>query len=159
MRNEASARPRLVFYEADAQLRVKLDDVVTALRDTDRTTENYLDLKTGEIYNVDATETPAARYVYKGINGRICPRLPTADEVDTWEIIKRFTSEIDGDAGGALHNAIHGAGAFRYFRDTLEEHGLRDRWDDLLWSELEKIARRWFYKHGIADKHVITYLQ
>jgi hypothetical protein len=49
-----------------------------------------------------------------------------------------------------LRNAIHGAGAFRYFKDTLRRHRIEKDWFAFRDEALAQIARDWCEENHIA---------
>src|ERR1043166_6055866 len=54
--------------------------------------------------------------------------LPGKFEIHEWEIMRRFADRVSDDAlSDQLQRAIHGRGAFRMFRDTIERAGIRDQ--------------------------------
>jgi hypothetical protein len=68
--------------------------------------------------------------------------LPTKFDVHEWEIMRKFADSVD-DASLAdrLHRAIRGKGAFRLFRITVDEAGLREEWYRFKHETLRQIAR------------------
>ena len=58
----------------------------------------------------------------------------------------------DSSARDELLDAIHGSGAFRMFRRTVERLGLLDRWHSFRELAFESIARDWLESHGIPYK-------
>jgi hypothetical protein len=48
-----------------------------------------------------------------------------------------------------LYEAIHGKGAFRWFRHSLDRFGLREQWYSFRHSALEEIAREWLETNDI----------
>ena len=77
-------------------------------------------------------------------------RLPDSSEIHEWSIMERFCGSVDAPGPRAeLLDAIHGAGAFRLFRATLERLGLRDRWYTFRGAAFEEIARSWLRAHDI----------
>ncbi len=80
-------------------------------------------------------------------------RLPDSFEIHAWSIMERFCLTIgDPMARGELLDAIHGNGAFRVFRSTLERLRLRDQWHAHREAALEQIARDWLEEKGVPYK-------
>lgn len=79
--------------------------------------------------------------------------LPDKFDIHEWEIMRQFVETIDDeDLAGQLERAIHGKGAFRMFRATIEDAGCRDEWYDFRREALKKIAREALDHAGIPCK-------
>ena len=77
--------------------------------------------------------------------------LPTSWDVHEWRIMEAFCYSLDDeDIRGECLGAIRGRGAFRYFKDLLLRHGLRDSWYAFRGEALRKIAIEWCEEHEIA---------
>jgi hypothetical protein len=69
-------------------------------------------------------------------------RLPNKFDIHEWEIMRKFADDVESDAlSNELQRAIHGKGAFRMFRATLERTGKFDDWHAFKHQALRKIAR------------------
>ena len=76
--------------------------------------------------------------------------LPGKFEINEWEIMRDFAqSQTDREAVENLQRAIHGRGAFRYFKDQVNQYGLRDEWFEFKERALERIAREALEEAGI----------
>lgn len=76
--------------------------------------------------------------------------LPDKFDVHEWEIMRRFVNTIDDDAlSERLSHAIHGKGAFRMFRSTIEDYGYREQWYRFKHDALKEIAREAFEDLGV----------
>ena len=76
--------------------------------------------------------------------------LPGKFEINEWEIMRDFAqSQTDREAAEDLLLAIHGRGAFRYFKDKVDQYGLRDEWFEFKERALERIAREALEEAGI----------
>ncbi|MEZ6126230.1 MAG: UPF0158 family protein [Planctomycetaceae bacterium] len=76
--------------------------------------------------------------------------LPDQFEIHEWEIMRDFAMELDNDQSQSqLLNAVHGDRAFRRFKDTVFELGLRDEWYGFRKAALEQIAIRWLDRNNI----------
>jgi hypothetical protein len=76
--------------------------------------------------------------------------LPSKFDVHEWDIMRRFSESIDDDEiRNELLRAIHGSGAFRYFKDSVCRRDLRDRWFKFRDEALEQIAIEWCKENGI----------
>jgi hypothetical protein len=55
--------------------------------------------------------------------------LPDRFEINEWEVMRDFALSVEDEAvSGALLDAIHGRGAFRFFKDRVRERGMADQW-------------------------------
>src|ERR1017187_25681 len=140
---------------------VQLKDIVEALEMQLDESSSYLDLDSGKVETVshdllsaaeESDEEPdlpdwqkpeweiAKRIVstdrFKG--------LPTKYDVHEWEIMRDFADTVESEkVGEELLNAIHGAGAFRYFKDTVRRRGIETKWFEFRDEALKEIAREW----------------
>jgi len=79
--------------------------------------------------------------------------LPSKFDIHEWSIMERFCSSVeDPDQREQLLNAIHGSGAFRYFKDTIHRLGIADPWYRFRDAALEEIAIDFLEANGIAFK-------
>jgi hypothetical protein len=77
-------------------------------------------------------------------------RLPTKFDVDEWEIMRDFADSVESERiSEELLNAIHGAGAFRYFKDTIRRHRMEKAWYAFRAEALAQIARDWCEEHHV----------
>ena len=77
--------------------------------------------------------------------------LPDKFHVHEWSIMNDFSHSIaDDDVREQLLRAIHGRGAFRYFKDLVFQHGIRDEWYEFKLQALERIAADWLDARGVA---------
>ena len=80
-------------------------------------------------------------------------RLPTKEEVDEWTIMEEFSQSVESDRiREDLLRAIHGSGAFRYFKDTIRRHGIEKDWHAFRDDTLREIAINWCEENGVAWK-------
>jgi len=148
---------------------VSLRDVVAAMDVPNREWESFLDPESGEIITITDDDRSALddpepellpdwqRELLPKIRAVLESdrylRLPDSFEIHEWSIMERFCLTIgDPSARGELLDAIHGSGAFRVFRRTLERLGLRDPWHAYRESTFEQIARDWLEAHGVPYK-------
>ena len=76
--------------------------------------------------------------------------LPGKFEINEWEIMRDFAqSQTDREAVENLLRVIHGRGAFRYFKDKVNQFGLGDEWFEFKERALERIAREALEEAGI----------
>jgi hypothetical protein len=56
-------------------------------------------------------------------------KLPTKLDIHEWEIMREFAESVEPERfSDDLQRAIHGAGAFRYFKDTLRQYRREQDW-------------------------------
>jgi hypothetical protein len=57
-------------------------------------------------------------HTFRGIR-----KLPTKYDIHEWDIMREFAESVEPERlSDELQNAIRGAGAFRYFKDTLRRY-------------------------------------
>jgi hypothetical protein len=78
--------------------------------------------------------------------------IPLPDKFDfhEWEVMRRFAGSQAEPARGDLLHAIHGAGAFRQFRRSLEDLDLRDEWFRFRDNALRQFAIDWLNENGVG---------
>jgi hypothetical protein len=77
-------------------------------------------------------------------------KLPTKFDIHDWEIMREFAESVEPEQfSDDLLDVIHGAGAFRYFKDTLRRYRRERDWYDFRAEALREIAIDWCEKHGI----------
>ena len=77
--------------------------------------------------------------------------LPSKFDVHEWSIMEDFARSVQSDTiREDLLHAIHGAGAFRYFRDTLRRHRIEQTWFAFRTEALRQIAVDWCEENQIA---------
>ncbi|MGZ3337483.1 MAG: UPF0158 family protein [Isosphaeraceae bacterium] len=77
-------------------------------------------------------------------------KLPGEYEIHEWSIMEEFAHSVDDEeASDELLTALHGRGAFRYFKDTVRRLGIQQDWYRFRDEALKEIARDWLCAHGI----------
>ncbi len=77
--------------------------------------------------------------------------LPSKFELREWDLMEEFSVSIEDPlVREELLNAIRGRGAFRYFKDTVHRHGIRELWFAFKAAGIEAVAASWLNEHGIA---------
>jgi hypothetical protein len=143
---------------------VLLKDIVDALEMQSDEFLSFVDLDTGQVETVsrellgeaeesddddDEPDLPDWQMPEWELAKRIASsdrfvRLPTKFDVHEWEIMREFSDSVDSDRiREDLLNAIHGAGAFRYFKDTLRRRRMEPAWFAFRTEALAEIARDW----------------
>ena len=151
-------------------LTVQLKDIVEALEMQFDEASSFLDLDTGKVETVskdllsEAEESgddeeldlpdwqmPEWEIATRIVSTDRFKSLPTKYDVHEWEIMRDFADSVEsGKISEELLRAIHGAGAFRYFKDTLRRRGIEKKWFEFREEALKTIAREWCEEEGIA---------
>ena len=76
--------------------------------------------------------------------------LPTKFDIHEWNIMRGFCDTV-ADAGlrDELQEAIHGRGAFRWFKDAVHRHGVEKTWYQFRDEALDEIAKDWLEEHEV----------
>ena len=77
------------------------------------------------------------------LRGQDYVALPDRFEIDEYRMMERFASGADEAGRGRLLRAIRGSGAFRYFKDTVQELGLAQEWYSFRDRAYEQLAAEW----------------
>ena len=76
--------------------------------------------------------------------------LPDQFAIHEWSIMEQFSESVDDDRWrDELLTAIHGSGAFRYFKDTIHRLGIQKDWYAFRDEALSEIARDFLEAHEI----------
>ena len=76
--------------------------------------------------------------------------LPDRFEIDEYRMMERFAHGLGAAERDATLQALHGRGAFRYFKDTVHQLGLAKAWYGFRDASYREVARSWCEAHGIA---------
>jgi len=149
---------------------VRLSDIVDALEMQFDESSSFLDRDTGQVETVsrdllraaeesgggEEPDFPAWQEQEWEIAKRIVltdrfQKLPTKFEVHEWAIMQDFASSVDLDrVREDLLDAIHGAGAFRNFKATLQRHHIESAWFAFRAEALRRIALDWCEQNHIV---------
>jgi len=149
---------------------VQLKDIVEALELQLDEYVSYLDLDTGKVETVSKDllskaeksgdgeepdlpewQKPEWEIARRIVSTDRFKSLPTKYDVHEWEIMRQFADSVEsGKISEELLGAIHGAGAFRSFKDTLRRRGIEKKWFEFRDEALKTIAREWCEEEGIA---------
>src|ERR1017187_4037376 len=147
---------------------VQLKDIVEALEMQLDESSSYLDLDSGKVETVfhnllSAAEEsdeepdlpdwqkPEWETAKRIVSTDRFKSLPTKHDVHEWEIMRDFADSVESEEiSEELLRAVHGAGAFRYFKDTLRRRGIEKKWFEFREEALKQIAREWCEDEGIA---------
>jgi hypothetical protein len=142
---------------------VRLNDIVDALEMQFDESSSFLDLDTGQVETVSHTllreaekfgddekpDLPTWQKQEWEIAKRIVStdryqKLPTKFDVHEWAIMHDFSRSVESERiREDLLHAIHGAGAFRNFKDTLRRHRIESAWFAFHSEALRQIALNW----------------
>jgi hypothetical protein len=148
---------------------VRLDEILQAM-EMPPEWESFLDPETGEIVTIseddrivldreedgEAVDVPAwqgesTARIRRVLDSGRALALPDSFDVHEWDLMRRFANSVeDADARDETLRAIHGTGAFRLFRMTVDRLGLRDAWFRYRDDSMRDLARAWLEEHGIA---------
>jgi hypothetical protein len=149
---------------------VRLRDIVDALEMEFDESSSFLDLDSGQAETVshdllseaeefgddEELDLPACQEQEWEIAKRIVStdrfqKLPTKFEVHEWAIMQDFSYSVESDRiREDLLNAIHGAGAFRNFKDALRRLRIASGWFAFRGEALRQIALNW-----CKENHVV----
>lgn len=69
-------------------------------------------------------------------------RLPSKFDIHEWEIMRKFSDSVhDASLANRLARAIHGRGAFRMFRATVQDADMLEEWYAFRRGALRDIAK------------------
>jgi hypothetical protein len=151
---------------------VLLKDIVDALEMVSDELPSFLDLDTGQVETVhrellgqaeecgddDEPDLPDWQDEEWEVAKRIVStdrfrELPTKFEVHEWAIMRDFADSVESERiGEELSNALHGAGAFRYFKDTLRRHRMEPAWFAFRTKALAEMARDWCEENHVERR-------
>ena len=147
---------------------VSLRDVLDEMELSSDEATGYINRKTGEIITltdevVALAEDPDAAADAPQWQKDLLPKarevlasedfipLPSKFEIHEWAIMERFAQSLtDAAVSDELDAALHGRGAFRRFKDTVQRLGIADEWYRFRDAALEEIAVEFLETHGIA---------
>jgi hypothetical protein len=149
-------------------LTVKLNDVVEAIHSAMEEHVHYLDKRTGEIILLTREELEAAEEdeiisdypdwqrdsILKarkvlGASDEFL-ELPGQFDIHEYKIMEDFCLTFeDRQVGQDLLRLIKGSGAFRRFKNAINEMGVDKAWYEFKRNELEKIAIEWLEENEI----------
>ena len=76
--------------------------------------------------------------------------LPSKYSIDDYGIMKDFMfAQKDKKIHDAIYDSIHQKGAFRKFRQVVEQYGILQKWYEFKDKEYEDIVKEWCEKNGL----------
>ncbi len=146
---------------------VALQDIVDAMDLPNDEWTSYLSSKTGEVVTVtdeerdlvedeelDETDLPEWQRenlpkVRQVLESEEFLQLPDKFEIHEWSIMERFSNGQVSGVREALRDAVHGAGAFRSFKNAIRRLAVEEEWFRFRQAALEEIATAWLETHNI----------
>jgi len=149
--------------------RVKLSDIMDGLESVGDETRVFLDKQTGKVLFLMDDDLRAAeddegltnrgeweresieqaKAVLAEDGGRFLA-LPDSFDINEWDMMRDFAVSLDSEEQGqSLLDAIHGRGAFRYFKNRIHELGLADAWYKFREDQYREIALSWCQANGV----------
>lgn len=134
--------------ESEADMRIKLDQVIDAIETADDAYTYFYDTQTKETVHLadpmytGETDGELAELIENSF-GRFL-RFPTKYDIHEYSIMQSFIEGMpDGVARRELASAIRGKGAFRRFKNGIRYHGIEEAWYSYQASAYREIAVRW----------------
>ena len=145
---------------------VLLRDIVEALDLQSDELHSYLDPDTCEINTFNDEEVGIAQRgdwdnapdwmkaelpkIKRALEDDRILELPDRAHIDEWRMMQGFALEEEQcPCRAQLESAVHGANAFRRFRDAVRGLGLEDKWFRYREAEYERVARKWLEENKI----------
>ena len=149
-------------------IRVKLDDIIEGLELQSDERYAFLDKRTGEVVSISDEEMQAAEddepiedfpdwqqdlvRIAKEVVDETGDYidLPTKFDIDEYSIMEKFCLSLDdSEMSDDLYSAIKGSGAFRRFKDAINEYNIADDWYKYRNDALKEIAIEWCRENDI----------
>ncbi len=116
-------------------------EVMSAVEDGEETED--LDLEESDVEAAKVVLDHPDRYL----------SLPDKFEIHEWDIMRRFAeSRGNRSQRDELIDAIHGSGAFRFFKSTIRRLGIEEEWYQFRDNSLLDIAKEWLEDNGLKYK-------
>jgi hypothetical protein len=145
---------------------VSLRDVVEALDLQSDEVRSCLDPETGEIVTFSEEESSFAESddwedapewmkeflpkVKRALEDDRMLELPDRAHIDEWRMMQDFAEEQEQcRCRPELLSAVHGAGAFRHFKNAIQRLGLENSWFQYREAAVERVAKEWLDENKI----------
>ena len=149
-------------------IRVKLNEIIEGLEFRSDESSSFLDKTTGKVvlisdYEISAAEdgdpiedfpdweqdlVRIAKEIVDETGNYI--DLPTKFDIDEYSIMEKFCLSLnDSEMSDTLYSSIKGSGAFRRFKDAINEYDIADDWYKYRNEALKEIAIEWCQAKGI----------
>ena len=144
--------------------KVKIDEIVEAMKLQFNTWNTFLNIKTGEIVYVSDDELQSAEddelsdWELDDVSAAIdileneadYIELPTQFDINEYHMITTFCHSVeDSQIRSQLLAAVRGKGAFRRFKDLITQYEIEDEWYAYRDKCYREIAIRWCQNNGI----------
>lgn len=144
-----------------------LSDILFEIDSSSDDWSSYLNRKTGEVVGLPTSLISMIEngddpndYLCDGIEflevaQKICNSndflpLPSQYEIHEWSIMREFCNSVDNDSDRReLLEAVHGSGAFRFFRKTADRLGLTEQWYAYKQAAIEQKIIDWLEAHSV----------
>jgi len=148
---------------------VRLRDVVDALDLQSDELHSCLDPDTGEIITFNDEQASIAEggdwesapgwmkpdlpKIKRALEDERMLELPDRVHIDEWRMMQDFADADEHcPCRAELQSAVHGAGAFRRFKDAIRRLGLEEAWYRYREAAYQRVAREWLEENNIAYK-------
>ena len=134
--------------EAPSYLDIDAGRVVTVPEDLLRDAEEHGGDEEPDLPDWQKDEWEIAKRI---VSTDLFKPLPTKFDVHEWGIMQDFSRSVESDdIRDDLSRAIHGAGAFRNFKDTVRRLGIESAWFAFRAKALRQIALDWCEENQIS---------
>lgn len=137
--------------------RINLNEMIDNMMMQSAECTAYFDRQTGQIEFVtsdgygdpDEEELEFAQAVEDDTQGRFVP-LPDTFEIHEWQMMEDFAKDVKREqTRQMLLDALHGKGAFRRFKDKVNQLGIEKNWYAFQNDCYRAVAIRWCEHNGI----------
>lgn len=149
-------------------IRVKLNEIIEGLEFQSDESSSFLDKTTGKVvlisdYEISAAEdgdpiedfpdweqdlVRIAKEIVDETGNYI--DLPTKFDINEYSIMEKFCLSLnDSEMSDNLYSSIKGSGAFRRFKDAINEYDIADDWYKYRNDVLKEIAIEWCQENDI----------
>ncbi len=151
---------------------IKLSDIIDAMQMQSDTMSCYLNKKTGEIVSIGEDEIEAAendeideetsewhedniKIACEILNTDDYIALPAQFDINEYGMMEKFCLSVKNQKiSDDLYNAIKGRGAFRRFKDKIQEHDIEQEWYQYRDKLYREIAKQWCEENAIDFMNV-----
>ena len=140
---------------AEAAVVFSLREIVNALEGVSDESRYYANVNTGEIKClIDSLYGGFDDFEEEDeeLEDDCLISLPDKYDIDDWRIMRDFAWAVGGKEGDKLLDAIHGKGAFRAFRRSVENMGALNSWYAYKDKCYRELALEWLEQHGLVWK-------
>ncbi len=132
-------------------MKVKLSEIIDAIKMTDQESEYFLDKETGKIVWISdfAMDAKEREEVCEQLDEHGFYRLPTSFDIHEYSIMEDFVYSLPESKRDRLARAISGRGAFRRFKDGIWQLGIEEQWYEYQGSAYKRMAIEWCEDNNI----------